>query len=838
MGKRPVPNVAGSLAESATFSVSEARSAASCPRILYFDAVDARRRGLKTRPVTRIWKTGAANDVACGTLFHQAAERFNHLAGKTPAIRAALEKLVPQKAGSPAPKVDPAKTELLHSLLQLFNLHCLDLEKVGAKSPPQQLALTAVVRRYLEELATVLAHAISVGRPVAELLEEFFGDARRRVDVTFAVGAHDEPVRVRGVLDYLFYDWRQNGRRILDYKLTPADSPANDLSQVALYALMHDRQYGTRPAAAVLYLHPERRMVEQSWDEVQGRRHVVFDLLASMAQWIDYDEKTRTGLKPPGNPALCQQCRWNRDDQCSRRLGPKTEGSRLDHWTWAADTGSLLAEPQIEVHPITAALDYAEPPDATESAPDDQAVSTAEDRPEPPGKTDGSSEDETAKSVDNLWLGWLAKTHTDIVLPVDAMPTHVAVVGAAGSGKTWLAKVIVEEAIRAGVAVLAFDPQGDIAQFLRPSGLPADASPAERAGQAEFGAKVEPRIWTPGTSHGIRCRLNPLRLARADELSGESDAGRRAEEAEALLSAAAGSLIGFCGIGTEPLLHQTFLLEVLRALTRSADAGSIDLGRVAAATMDPVAFGVPAPDALLGSAQRQRLGRRLNALLRGPSAHLFQGGISLDLDRFNRPVENGRVPLNVIYLNALIDDNQKQFLVAIIAAEIYRWMVSTGHSGSRPRLLVYLDEARDYLPAGMSSPPAKEPLLRLFAQGRKYGVACLLCTQSPRSVDYRIFSNASTKIIGRLESAQDVERTADWFKDEGGAPAWLAGRKGAERGTFVGRWPGQAAETEGQPFQTRLLYSLHEGAWAPHRVEKEMTKNSLRTTLTEGVEAR
>ena len=49
--------------------------------------------------------------------------------------------------------------------------------------------------------------------------------------------------------------------------------------------------------------------------------------------------------------------------------------------------------------------------------------------------------------------------------------------GAAGSGKTWLAKVLAEEAAGQGVPVLAVDPQGDLVQFLRRrdrDSLPAD----------------------------------------------------------------------------------------------------------------------------------------------------------------------------------------------------------------------------------------------------------------------------------------------------------------------------------------------------------------------------
>jgi hypothetical protein len=219
---------------------------------------------------------------------------------------------------------------------------------------------------------------------------------------------------------------------------------------------------------------------------------------------------------------------------------------------------------------------------------------------------------------------------------------------------------------------------------------------------------------------------------------------------------------------------------------------------------------------------RDKLARKLNGLLHGVASNLFTGGASLDVDMMRQPAPDGRVPLNVIYLNALPSDDQKQFFVASLAAEIYRWMV-TSSPGGGPQLLFYLDEARDYLPAGGAKPPAKVPLRRLFSQGRKFGVCCLICTQSPRSVEYEAFSNCSTKIIGRLESQQDVERVREWFSQDGRAPNWLAGRKGAAQGTFVARWPDMPATAEGAVIRSRMLFSLHEGAWRPDRLEQEMS---------------
>jgi hypothetical protein len=108
----------------------------------------------------------------------------------------------------------------------------------------------------------------------------------------------------------------------------------------------------------------------------------------------------------------------------------------------------------------------------------------------------------------------------------------------------------------------------------------------------------------------------------------------------------------------------------------------------------------------------------------GPAASLFTGGQRLDLDVLCRPGAAGKTPLNVVYLNALANDDQKHFFVAALAAEVYRWMVtSVDPIPGRPSLVFYIDEARDFVPAGGAKPPAKDPLSRLYTQGRKCGVA-------------------------------------------------------------------------------------------------------------------
>jgi len=783
------------MAKLAHFTVSQIRVAATCPRILYFDLEETRRR--RHPRVTRIWKEGASDVTACGALFHKAIEAFNSGAAASTAVAKLLRD---NSSGT---------TQLEQGLRQYVYKRFVDRKDLFKAQGAQQQAFIQALNTYLGELADILSYALSTGMKPPDIVDQMFSDGRRRVDATFDVGPRGESVHVTGQLDYVFYDWRVAKRRIIDYKLTPGNEPSNDLFQVGVYALMHHTQHKTQPDAAVFYLHPRRQMLELKWEELFAQRHKVYDLLASMAAWATYDERTGQGVKPPGEPCYCTRCPWN--EVCANRLGPKSEGERLHLWADKLNASPAAPpEPHVQAIEPKAAAD-----EVAANAPVTPPRAAMAEQAEVPG--------------DSLWLGRLeAAAESRVSMPTATLATHTAVVGAAGSGKTWLAKGLVEEAILQGIPVLAIDPQGDLVQLLRPAdpdGLPA----WQRERFDRYWETVAPRVFTPGSSHAIRLSLNPMRLPRLDDLSRISDPLRRAEEFEGMLATTAANLASLVQVRGETAVQTAFLVKILRALGKHGAIDELAVQDVVAAIRAPETFGIDDPDAQIRKTDRERLARSLNSLIDGAVGQLFRQGLPLDIDDLRRAPSAGKTPLNVIYLNAMSDDGQKQFFVASLAAEIYRWMVSRS-DGGRMQLLFYMDEARDYLPAGAKLTPAKQPVIRLFNQGRKFGVGCLICTQSPRLVDYTVFGNCSTKIVGRLESAQEVSRVGEWFSTGSGAPAWLPDRKAARQGTFVGRWPDMREEFEGQAFVSRPLFSLHEGAWSPDRLERELSGGPIPIT--------
>jgi uncharacterized protein len=783
-------------------TVSQVRVAATCPRIHYFDAEYTRRNKLAKPAMTRIWKSDGNAGAGGGARFHHIVERFNRLAMTAPEVHQALEHS----------DADAIEQGVMHFL----NRECIDLEALAERPVAERQALILALSTYMRELAEIGGLLRTRGTSALEVQSQLFGDQRRRVDVTFHVGGEGEQVHVTGAIDYIFYDARVERYRLVDYKLTPAHAPNNDLFQVCTYALMHHHQHGTRPDVAVFYLHPKRQMIEKHWDDLTAERHKVYDLIASLPGWAAYDEVARVGLLPPGDLAHCSECKWR--GECETRLGPKENGDFDRRW-------ETLAASRDDDEPLVMVSEFPGPQT------DDEDENDEDQKREPdPSAVVRSGVASSSGATLGLFVGTALGRR--VVIDPGALTTHVAVVGAAGSGKTWMAKVIAEEAIRNGVPVLAIDPQGDLVQFLL-ARSEAEVDPSVRREREEFLRLVEPRVFTPGTSHGIRLSLDPIRVPAPGDLDRILNRDRREEEARTMLDQVAGNLVGLAKAAGEVETQRTFVYQVLAGISRGLSPGAtVTLRDIVGAIRDPEAAGIEDADFVVKKTERERLARKLHGLVEGPASGLFTGGVRLDLGALIALREPGKVPLNIIYLNALTDDDQKHFFLAALAAEIYRWMITSLSVSpgpvARPNLLFYLDEARDFIPAGGRKPPAKEPLIRLFTQGRKYGVACLLCTQSPRGVDYNVFGNASTKLIGRLEAAQDVERVAEWFATSGPAPPWVARRKGAARGTFVGRWPGISPDLEGCEIESRPLFSTHQGAWSPDRVEREVDASGLR----------
>ena len=123
-----------------SFSVSEVRVAASCPRILYIDAEKSRRENLWPRAMTHIWKASDDDSTACGSLFHHSVERFNLRVHRAPEVRAVLDGPVDLAA-------------IGQGLRMSLNRQCIDHAALLEKGVRRRQAFVLAIEVYMRELA-------------------------------------------------------------------------------------------------------------------------------------------------------------------------------------------------------------------------------------------------------------------------------------------------------------------------------------------------------------------------------------------------------------------------------------------------------------------------------------------------------------------------------------------------------------------------------------------------------------------------------------------------------------------------------------------------------------
>ncbi|MHA2160022.1 MAG: hypothetical protein ACXABE_14060, partial [Candidatus Thorarchaeota archaeon] len=153
--------------------------------------------------------------------------------------------------------------------------------------------------------------------------------------------------------------------------------------------------------------------------------------------------------------------------------------------------------------------------------------------------------------------------------------------------------------------------------------------------------------------------------------------------------------------------------------------------------------------------ERQTLATRIRSLTVGSSQLLFKEEGNIDFDHLTKQV-NGKTPINVIFLKTLRSEEEKHFFIAIVLNQLYSWMLRQGFT-EKPRMMIFQDEAAPFIPAGMRAPGPKETYLLLFRQARKYGIECLIATQSPKDIDYKAFEQFNTISAGRISSEQSLK---------------------------------------------------------------------------------
>jgi hypothetical protein len=389
-----------------------------------------------------------------------------------------------------------------------------------------------------------------------------------------------------------------------------------------------------------------------------------------------------------------------------------------------------------------------------------------------------------------------------MVLPLRALLRHVVVLGSSGSGKTVACKVMVEEAVRKGIPVIVIDPQGDIASMAEIGCVDkvlAEGVPGQAA--LDWYEKSDVKIWTPASTLGIPLSISPnidvpasareedrIRAfgALAMNLAELSGAGRKSEE----IAACFAMILEYAD-------HHGLLIE--------------DLGDFADFLEDPPKELRERLDTLTDDKGRRSAAKAFRVKMVGAQRLLFSLGRPIDVESLlgfepGGSRDQGKVRVSVVYLNTLANTEEKEMFIGALCNAVYTWMLS--NPSPTPQAIFYIDEVAPYIPP-VKKPACKDALMLLLRQARKYGVCCLLATQSPGDLDYKALGQIGSWMLGRMRTLQEA------YKVE---PA-LAAQPGVDSEAIVERLPsfeqGQFVLTspdhydEPQDFQVRWLVSAH-----------------------------
>ena len=428
-----------------------------------------------------------------------------------------------------------------------------------------------------------------------------------------------------------------------------------------------------------------------------------------------------------------------------------------------------------------------------------------------------------------MQIGTNRNDEEPVKLPTKVLNRHIAMLGSTGSGKTVAAKIVIEEATLKGIPSVIIDPQGDLARLAM---IGDRAVVTEKGGDAEcsraWEEKAEVRIWTPTRQKGLPICLDPFQPP-----SGELDA-------EALVASWDLMATGFTVLAGHDVEKKNpggqikaFLYELL---TESARLGCLpgDFISLSELVANPASLLDQEGDSnriteieegYIKPPVREDLSRRFNALDSGVSQLLFSLGVPMDIETLIEPTTEGKVPVNIIYLNSLGSDDLRHSFLQEFGRRLYDWMLHQNPAEDETKLLFFIDEVAPFLPSDPRRPPAKEIIKLLFKQGRKYGLSCVLATQNVSDVDYKILGQANTLFIGRFQTKQDRNKIGDLLKVGGGDPGFVEDLPNLQAGEFQLVCPD--VSTKPTPVKLRWLYTDHGPPLGEDEIE-DLTPKKLR----------
>ena len=320
----------------------------------------------------------------------------------------------------------------------------------------------------------------------------------------------------------------------------------------------------------------------------------------------------------------------------------------------------------------------------------------------------------------------IIETGETLEFDINELVRHAIILGSTGSGKTGLLLSIVEKANDFEIPVILIDVKGDLINIAnQPEGMERPViclSPGAYHGEAvDFYSDI---LKSKDPEYSASCLLHAI---------GE-DNDRKGN------------------------VNLIFLKEVLTFLKNEGVPFSIEdvIEECFAPNFDNI--GSYSLDSFISKNKRKTLSSKLAALSLSDSFIPYTNGIPLDFD-FLLQARDNKAPILVLAMSHISDESEWSTVITAFLAELYFWIKSKG-GANKLKYLLAIDECVNIAPPSPYNPPSKKYLMLLIKQARSQGLGTIVSTQNPVNVDYRILSNCSTWMIGRLAMVRDQEKVA------------------------------------------------------------------------------
>ena len=306
--------------------------------------------------------------------------------------------------------------------------------------------------------------------------------------------------------------------------------------------------------------------------------------------------------------------------------------------------------------------------------------------------------------------------------------THLAIIASTGSGKSYLAGVLLEEMMMPynRASVLIVDPHGEYDTLQGMQNLPQFS---------EGNYKPRVRIFRPDD---VRVRIDTLTLADLRYLLPNLSDKMHYQLSRAFAHAQRSYRSG------------GYTLEQFMQSVRETGEGPRD-----------EETGMTEEDPTTGA-----LIWRLGSVLK--NSRIFNDFENLELEELFRPGQ-----CTVLQLNE-VDQREQQVIAATLLRRVYQARMDTakgkvarGDKGYVPfPVFCLLEEAHNYAPANADA-VSSDVLKQILSEGRKFGVSIGLISQRPGKLDSDVLSQCMTQCIMRITNPIDQNRIAESVESVG-----------------------------------------------------------------------